>query len=707
MLQLEVKDKVRVCDSLKDIIKPEVLEANNAYLCGVCGKKVSAQKQQRIVSFPNILLLHLKRFEAISNSQHKKINSFYEFPLELDMLEYASMSKEESSVELINESYKYNLKGVIIHIGSLNFGHYFSLAKDDKTEHWIQFNDTIIEKFDIKNLAEEAFGSSLRNSQNKSNSAYILIYQRTNIKPINKTDSETINSINMSDTLISSKLERKFKDEYITIIERKLAFNPSYLEFVMGIFKDFNWKSNAILNKNDQLKFLGYGLHFFLTILLRSNDTKNMFEFAKIIENACNENEEFAENVVGSFSSLLILREFLLDCPKATARKCAAEILKLAIDHVHKVTSKDVKKYMAGETSKAPSLVYLTNTFLKQLTLINKNTCGEYFSVLARLIKLGLYKCALNYPLLGVIFECMRLPTKEKWGKLKSNTLPNLAWKEQSIIPLSEKLSAVLDNKIIEKQFALQFPYMIEAVSELIKDYREGIDYIEIERINNETIKRLYTFGSLNMKGQLAIAELIITLAQIENGKHKDKLFEILISRVRTCTSIELPVILLSIQRLFDITDESTFYNTTKRLVGEIMSELKSYCSEEYFTIICYADFILNLVNCHHKCLEYSEIKSLLEKLHKKLEYYKSLKNSITLFRYMSITINTDNTRIANLIRGANNERIEKLNKIKKGKPEVKEPTLNIMQENIKEGADIDVYMYFNGKSIEKRVIVG
>lgn len=55
------------------------------------------------------------------------------------------------------EYYEYNLKGVVVHTGTADFGHYYSFIKisDDK---WHEFNDSLIKEFDPKNIESECFG---------------------------------------------------------------------------------------------------------------------------------------------------------------------------------------------------------------------------------------------------------------------------------------------------------------------------------------------------------------------------------------------------------------------------------------------------------------------------------------------------------------------------------------------------------------------
>ena len=115
----------------------------------------------------------MKRFEISYDENNKKINSFFEFPLELDLEEFTQLAQLKKDIESggftdpglreIPKSYfQYKLKGIIVHIGSINSGHYYSFVEDRESkfeeEQWWEFNDELIRKFDLKNLQEEAFG---------------------------------------------------------------------------------------------------------------------------------------------------------------------------------------------------------------------------------------------------------------------------------------------------------------------------------------------------------------------------------------------------------------------------------------------------------------------------------------------------------------------------------------------------------------------
>ena len=55
------------------------------------------------------------------------------------------------------QKYEYKLKGVLIHYGISQAGHYTSYVKTEDHE-WNYFDDERITEFDVKNLQKECFG---------------------------------------------------------------------------------------------------------------------------------------------------------------------------------------------------------------------------------------------------------------------------------------------------------------------------------------------------------------------------------------------------------------------------------------------------------------------------------------------------------------------------------------------------------------------
>lgn len=173
-LSLEILRQKNIIDSLKLFTQGEMLCGDNKYFCEICNKRVDTLKRCCIKTLPNTLFLHLKRFEFdYDKMRHIKLNDSCEFPMSLDMFPYTKEGlqqlEETTNIESIIKNsnypssyYQYQLVGVVIHIGTADCGHYYSIIKDrsSKEEKWFEYNDTKISPFDPKQIPNYCFGGT-------------------------------------------------------------------------------------------------------------------------------------------------------------------------------------------------------------------------------------------------------------------------------------------------------------------------------------------------------------------------------------------------------------------------------------------------------------------------------------------------------------------------------------------------------------------
>ncbi len=181
-INLPVLQKKSIFESLSSFIEGEVLDGDNAYFCEKCQMKVKTVKRVTIKKLPNYLFIALQRLEYNFDLDARvKINDYCEFPFELDMEPYTHqfLKKKEnlrkSTVENFNQEtsqqmededcYQYSLKGVVIHMGMAESGHYYSIIKQNKIQEqvnsdsiWLEYNDTKVSEFNLKKFADVAFG---------------------------------------------------------------------------------------------------------------------------------------------------------------------------------------------------------------------------------------------------------------------------------------------------------------------------------------------------------------------------------------------------------------------------------------------------------------------------------------------------------------------------------------------------------------------
>jgi ubiquitin C-terminal hydrolase len=130
---------------LAEFTSPEAL--SDPLVCSQCQQRTLSQKRLRINKLPQVLLLHLKRFD--SNRQHK-MRLPVAFPLRgLSLDPFLSGAHDVSTA--------YNLVGVVVHQGAdLNQGHYCCFAS--RAGRWVRYDDDVADDCsEVEVLAAEAY----------------------------------------------------------------------------------------------------------------------------------------------------------------------------------------------------------------------------------------------------------------------------------------------------------------------------------------------------------------------------------------------------------------------------------------------------------------------------------------------------------------------------------------------------------------------
>ena len=82
--------------------------------------------------------------------------------------------------------YKMKLKGIIVHSGSADVGHYYSILPDGKV--WHKFDDSRVTVFPVCDFESHCYGGTWTNEEwggfGSSVNAYVLVYEKVLKNPI-------------------------------------------------------------------------------------------------------------------------------------------------------------------------------------------------------------------------------------------------------------------------------------------------------------------------------------------------------------------------------------------------------------------------------------------------------------------------------------------------------------------------------------------
>lgn len=159
-IEVQGDDETDIQKILKSYHQREMLNGVNKFYCNKCYGLQEAERIVGLKQVPYILSLHLKRFKY-SEEQNSNIKLFNKirYPLRLDV-----SSTFDTSV-----SKRYELSGVVIHMGSgPQHGHYVCICKNEKFG-WLLYDDETVES-----VSEETVLKFTGHSGDQT-TAYVLI----------------------------------------------------------------------------------------------------------------------------------------------------------------------------------------------------------------------------------------------------------------------------------------------------------------------------------------------------------------------------------------------------------------------------------------------------------------------------------------------------------------------------------------------------
>ena len=340
-LSLDVKGRTSIKQSLEKFVEGELLDGENLYSCDNCNKKVKAFKRESFKHLPNKILITLKRFEFNYETMTKhKVNSYCEFPETLEMRPYSSDSLSEGVEEndRPSEYFKYQLAGVIIHTGTTDSGHYYSLIKTPDKK-WLEFNDTLITDFNLENLPTIAFGHKLDYSQtglplagglnspsspahpnqSRGTSAYMLLYEREALfdEQDNRLQS-LMQNIPVVQPEAENEEEKQIQVEYFENQLRRLVLDVPFADWLKDCIGKISEES---IGERDTDSLMQLTLFVFLYAQVRAKYKTLALNMAEAIINKLKTSPKLSLWLISNIANQDFLNEFGMDCPRLIAKE--------------------------------------------------------------------------------------------------------------------------------------------------------------------------------------------------------------------------------------------------------------------------------------------------------------------------------------------------------------------------------------------------
>lgn len=149
------QESVSLYKCLEAFLQEEPLGPEDMWYCPGCKNHRQASKKLDLWRLPEILVIHLKRFQY-SRFMKNKLETYVDFPVDnLDLSAYITHGNQKS--------YHYTLYAISNHFGSMGGGHYTAFVHHGG-DQWYDFDDSRVYPISKEKI--------------KSSAAYVLFYRR-------------------------------------------------------------------------------------------------------------------------------------------------------------------------------------------------------------------------------------------------------------------------------------------------------------------------------------------------------------------------------------------------------------------------------------------------------------------------------------------------------------------------------------------------
>lgn len=323
-----------------------------------------------------------------------KINKLISFPDKLNMKAFTQENLNDK--EYKNEDYyDYQLKGVIIHKGSAEYGHYYSFIKSEG--NWFEFNDQTVSKVNYTKIKQKGFGSDDNKDGMKAESAYLLLYERKTYYHFATTKSEEKGVVIPGDIEFNSNIKKEIlRQEYFDYVERTMGHDSLY-NFILNLE---GYSSDHLLNFKLAIKY-------YLFFVIRQKNKTKLPDIQRLLYNNLKNNIESSLYLIRNFCNLEVIFEFLVDCPIKDMSLLVVALIKSAIlrikeswDSITETDREDMRKFIFKIVN---TLILVNNSIGNELNLLYILEALTKELIFCRILRNSNFERLLEYNFLGNI----------------------------------------------------------------------------------------------------------------------------------------------------------------------------------------------------------------------------------------------------------------------------------------------------------------
>ena len=516
-------------------------------------------------------------------------------------------NKDELSEEaLMNEPqeypaeyYKYTLRGTVIHMGTAESGHYYSLIKDN-ADNWFEFNDNIVRPFDLRDLPQEAFGGeeklNIENMGNakevkeRSRNAYLLFYEREAYFDENANKVSTMlvgeqnREVRSSNENMSAKILKEIKEDNYKFHVTKYLWDRDYGDFVFKLLEQLNsnQKKDLINPSQELMETAKYCTLYFMTVQLRSRERSRIPKFLKEFKKLFRASPPLSTWLVKCFIYPEILKEFLVDCPIPDMKYFVVGLLKVALRNAY-IECKDMSLADFEKSTLGRFITTVINIIYEQKAQVK--LLDKVFDLLAEFSSLGSNAKILliNKKMVGrIIYYMAGDKNPQEYKDYTEEFVPNLPGEvsdlgkisvsngvkaNELVKSVSEMISKKKEKSILES-VSTNYNSLVEALAHLVMnvklvDAEDNNQYLNVEldqdekkliTANPNVIQLLFMYATTK-RARKIVASLIAHILYKREDYSKHVLL-VLEKELKEKDDIQLKVILQCLEKIMLIQDE-------------------------------------------------------------------------------------------------------------------------------------------------------